>query len=107
MIAALALLASLVATDGDTVRLGAERIRLAGIDAPELHRCPRHRTCTPGDGQASKAALERFIRSGPVRIERVGVDRYKRTLARLYVGRVNIGCEMVRIGAAVERWGRC
>lgn len=107
MIAALALLAACTATDGDTTRCGSERIRLVGIDAPELSRCPRHRTCTPGDGYASKRALERMLSQGEPRIVRMGQDKYRRTLARIYVNGVNVGCQMIEAGFAVSRWGQC
>lgn len=59
----LPLLLSLTVVDGDTIRLGKERIRLLGIDAPETHPCRQGRVCVPGDGQASKRNLERVLRA--------------------------------------------
>jgi micrococcal nuclease len=56
-------------TDGDTIRCEGERIRLLGIDAPEL---PDH--CR--EGRSLREAM-----SGTMRISRVGEDRYGRTLA--------------------------
>lgn len=104
MITAL-LLATCTVTDGDTIRCGAERIRIAGIDAPELPgHCTRNRVCTPGDGEASKRALEQLLAQGPLTIERVGTDRYRRTLAKLYVGGRNIACELMAGGWAVRRY---
>lgn len=47
--------------DGDSLRCGSARVRLLGIDAPELHGCPRWRDCVDGDGQAAKRSLQ----SGP------------------------------------------
>jgi endonuclease YncB( thermonuclease family) len=35
--------------DGDTLRCGDTRIRLLGMDAPEMGACLRWRTCIPGD----------------------------------------------------------
>lgn len=104
MITALALLAAITVTDGDSFRLGTERIRLAGIDAPETGPCQRNRVCTPGDGQASKRALASFIAAGEPRIVRVGRDRYGRTLAKVYVNGVNVGCRMIARGFAVARY---
>ncbi|MGE4321780.1 MAG: thermonuclease family protein [Sphingobium sp.] len=89
-------------TDGGTIRCGSERIRLLGIDAPELHGCPRNRTCAPGSGSASKASLQRLIR-GDLRIERVGKDRYGRTLAQVYAGGRNVACEQLRQGGAIYK----
>lgn len=97
--------ASCTVTDGDTIRCGKERIRLIGIDAPELHGCPRNRICAPGSGPQSKASLQRLMR-GDIRIVRVGKDHYGRTLAHVYAGRVNLACEQLRQGRAIykPRW---
>lgn len=92
-----------VVVDGDTLRIGKERVRLLGIDAPELHGCPRTRTCAPGDGQASKAALARQIGGREVRITRVGKDRYGRTLAVAHVGEVNLSCAQLADGQAIYK----
>ena len=68
-------------TDGDTIRCGKERIRLLGIDAPELPgHCPTYRRCVDGDGEASKSSLDEAL-VGPLSIQRVGTDDYGRTLA--------------------------
>lgn len=92
-------------TDGDTIRCGKERIRLVGIDAPEMRGCPRNRVCAPGSGPQSKTSLQRLM-AGKVRIDRVGRDRYGRTLAHVYAGRVNLACEQLRQGRAIykPRW---
>jgi micrococcal nuclease len=100
----LALLAAITITDGDSIRIGAERIRLAGVDAPELGPCPRHRICTPGDGHASKRALQRLLDQGEPVIVRVGRDRYGRTLAKVYVRGRNVACELIAGGYAVARY---
>lgn len=77
----IALTCILVAIDGDTLRCGEERIRLLGIDAPELPgHCQEERECVPGDPFASKKALESAVR-GPAMIKRQGQDTYGRTLA--------------------------
>jgi len=86
--------------DGDTIRCGAERIRLLGIDAPELHGCPPNRVCAPGDGQASKRSLQAMM-GGRISVQRVGHDRYGRTLAQVYVDGRNVACEQIRRGQAV------
>ena len=92
-------------TDGDTLRCGDERIRLLGIDAPEIHGCRQGRVCVRGDGNASKRSLEAMM-GGPVSVQRVGQDRYGRTLAQVYVGGRNVACEQIRRGQAqyVGKW---
>lgn len=88
--------------DGDTVRCGKERVRLLGIDAPEIHRCRQGRFCAPGDGQASKRNLQRLL-NGSVRIERITRDRYGRTVAQVYAGGRNVACGQLRDGMAIYK----
>ena len=64
------------AIDGDTLRCGRERVRIEGINAPELE--------APG-GREARQRLQQRIRSGEIVIERRGRDKYGRTLGRLYV----------------------
>lgn len=103
---AAAICLALVVVDGDTVRCGAERVRIHAIDAPETHSCPRNRVCTPGDSQASKRALAGLLEGRTVTIQRMGKDRYRRTVAKLTVEGVDVGCWMVANGWAVERYGK-
>lgn len=109
MIAPVLLACTLIAIDGDTLRCGRERIRLLGIDAPEMPgHCRRGRRCVKGDPFASKAALAAAIARGPATIERHGRDRYGRTLARVRVNGVDLASNQVRAGMAfaVPRWDR-
>jgi micrococcal nuclease len=78
--------------DGDTLRCGSERVRLLGIDAPEIERCPRWRVCAPGDGRASKRSLIAGLRLGPIRYRPIARDRYGRQVAVVWAGRVNLSC---------------
>ena len=72
--------------DGDTFRYGAERVRLRGIDTPELNE--------PG-GQAARLRLEELLRSGPVRMVPHGRDVYDRLVADVFVDGQNVA-EMLR-----------
>lgn len=107
MMIAVALLAPValncVVVDGDTLRCGPERVRLIGIDAPELGRCPRHRKCAPGDGPAARRSLSRLAAGKPLTIERRGRDRYGRTLAFVSVAGRDLSCALLRAGQAVYR----
>jgi micrococcal nuclease len=69
------------AVDGDTIRCGAERIRLRGVYAPELGE--------PGGAEA-RVRLQRRLDEGEVRLERHGRDRYGRTRADVYAGGARI-----------------
>lgn len=67
--------------DGDTIRMGAERIRLRGIDTPKLSE--------PG-GQAARQRLEQLLQEGPIRIVPHGQDVYGRTVADVFVNGRNV-----------------
>ncbi|RJF90295.1 thermonuclease family protein [Sphingomonas cavernae] len=98
-----AALTGCIATDGDSIRCGGERIRLLAIDAPEMGACPPQRHCAPGDPIASRDNLRRLIARKDLRLERVGQDRYRRTLAVVHAGGVNLSCAQLRSGHAVYR----
>lgn len=92
--------------DGDTVALGGERIRLDGIDAPELSArggCIKSMRA----GAAAKAAAEKLLQPGhAVRIVRTGQDDLGRTLARIAVNGRDLGETLIRAGLAVRWNGR-
>jgi micrococcal nuclease len=97
-------ISSCVAIDGDTLRcteIG--RVRLLGIDAPEMPgHCRKGRICAPGNPQKSKANLARLIRPG-VTIAPVTRDRYGRTVALVYAGSRNVACEQLKARHAIYR----
>jgi endonuclease YncB( thermonuclease family) len=82
--------------DGDSLTVWAEgsdpvKVRLAGIDAPELKQ---------PYGQQAKQALSALAFGREVQIESAGPDRYGRTLGTVYVGTVNVNAALVEQGAA-------
>jgi micrococcal nuclease len=77
------------AIDGDTIRVGGERIRLRGIDTPELSEL---------EGPAAKRRLEELLRSGSIRIEPRGRDVYDRLLADVFVNEQNVAAVLVQEG---------
>lgn len=91
-------------TDGDTLRCSnGVRVRLAGMDAPEIHGCPRNRQCTPGDGQASKRALAQIALGKTLTCQSLGKS-YNRILATCKIGSFEPACYMVTHGYAVKRY---
>ncbi|WP_343222297.1 thermonuclease family protein [Novosphingobium profundi] len=93
--------------DGDTLRCGRERIRIANIDAPELPGSPScSRTkrsthwCDYALGKASRDALIRFVGKAPITITPLGTDRYSRTLARVSVRGRDVGEFLIAQGLA-------
>ncbi|RSU76686.1 thermonuclease family protein [Sphingomonas sp. S-NIH.Pt3_0716] len=93
-----------VAIDDDTLKCSEiGRVRLLGIDAPELPGpCRKGRSCAPGDPIASKKQL---VARG-VTISPVTRDRYGRTVTQVYAGNKNLAYEQLRAGRAVyvEKW---
>lgn len=75
------------AIDGDTIRVGGERVRLRGIDTPELSEL---------EGPPAKRRLEELLRSGPIRIAPRGRDVYNRLLADVFVNEQNVA-EILRM----------
>ena len=92
--------------DGDSLRCGSTRLRLLGIDAPELGRCPPRRQCVAGDGQSAKRSLASALRLGPLRYQIVTHDRYGRAVVMAWVGRLNLSCWQLdqRRARYVARW---
>lgn len=83
--------------DGDTLRLGGERVRLYGVDAPERDQLCGVASC----GDVAKLQLTQFIADRPVTCEGSKRDRYRRLLATCTVGGRDLGSWMVRRGYAM------
>src|SRR5690606_28450722 len=87
--------------DGDSLGFGAERIRLLGIDAPELGQtCHRGETQYPC-GREARDALAGLVGSRPVVCTGHQRDRYSRLLAVCTAGEQNLNRRMVALGWAV------
>lgn len=80
--------------DGDTFRLGRERVRILGMDAPEIGEGAR----CPAEQAAAKRArnyLKIMLGSPKATMERHGHDVYGRTLARVWVAGKDIAEDMI------------
>ena len=89
-------------TDGDTIRIGETRIRLEGIDSPEMsQRCTRADGSGWQCGASARAALIQKIGNQSVRCEISGTDRYSRSLGTCWLGTVNLNQWLVGSGWAV------
>lgn len=67
--------------DGDSLAFGSQRVRLAGIDAPELHQeCGGWQA-----GQEARLYLGWLISARPVACDYSGQDRYGRQLGTCFV----------------------
>ena len=96
--------------DGDSIHIKSYKIRLEGIDAPEMRqKCKkpylqimfftfqRDYYC----GQVSKKKLVQKIGNKSVKCILLGKDRYKRYLAKCFKGTINLNRWMVRNGYAI------
>lgn len=88
--------------DGDTVAFSGQRVRLLGIDAPELHQTCRGPGGDYACGTEAKHYLARLIGSGRVACDGARRDRYGRLLMRCEAGGVDVNAAMVRAGWAVS-----
>ena len=83
--------------DGDTVYFqannddGYKKLRLVGIDAPEMKQ---------PFGKESRQCLANLINNKLVQIITYGEDRYKRTLAKIIIEKIDINQAMIKNGCA-------
>jgi endonuclease YncB( thermonuclease family) len=90
------------ASDGDSFRIGEHRIRLLGIDAPELRQ-----TCLDNEGQswpcgiAARNRMAQLLAQGEVQCQPEGTDRYQRLLAYCTAGKDDLGARLVGEGLAI------
>ena len=87
-------------TDGDTIRIGDERIRFSGIDAPEIKQTCIHQESEINCGEFSKILLIEKIANQEVSCIRESKDQYGRTLAECFVGKESLSSYLVREGYA-------
>lgn len=89
------------AVDGDTLDISGTRVRLEGIDAPEISQtCGRRWLGTWNCGRAAQKALDRLIDGRRVECKNKGTDKYGRELGICYVDGHDINAELVRQGMA-------
>lgn len=90
----------LIVTDGDTIRIGDERIRFSGIDAPEIKQTCIYQEIEFKCGEFSKNLLIEKISNQQVSCIRENTDQYGRTLAECFVGKESLSSYLVREGYA-------
>ncbi len=86
--------------DGDTIWIDETKIRLHGIDAPEMkQKC--FRKDTPWScGKVATKYLKNLIGDSKVTCDDLGRDRYDRMIGKCRVRNLDIGAEMVSGGMA-------
>lgn len=91
-------------TDGDTLRIADETIRLFGIDAPERDQfCHDRQGGAWSCGMSARLSLQRLVALGGLRCSIRGQDKYRRSVATCAVTGVDdIGERLVREGWALD-----
>lgn len=80
--------------DGDTFEFKGEKIRIRGVDTPELRaKCQKERALA----LAAKSELERLL-SSSFKIMASGKDKYGRTVADVYIQNKNIADILINSG---------
>ena len=88
-------------TDGDSLRINGQKIRLWAIDAPELRQtCQRSLASWPC-GTEALAALSDHIDNQAVSCRREDVDRYSRIVAECYISKLSLNEWLVENGWAL------
>lgn len=94
-----------VVNDGDSLTLGAERIRLRGIDAPEFEQTCRKNGADYPCGRQARQALVGLIGGRPVSCSGWQRDKYDRLLATCTAGGRELNRSQVEAGWAVAYGG--
>jgi endonuclease YncB( thermonuclease family) len=90
-----------IVADGDSLRLGAERIRLRGIDAPEYTQFCNRNGAAYACGREARNALVRLVAGNTVSCTGWRRDRYGRLLGDCRAGGRDINRSQVEDGWAV------
>lgn len=91
--------------DGDTLYIGQTRLRLLNVDAFETAQNCQRDGKDYACGLEATVALSEMIRGKQVRCEGDKRDRYQRPLVHCWIGDLDLGREMVRLGWAVAEYG--
>lgn len=87
--------------DGDSLSLNGERIRLRGIDAPELDQICRRAEETYACGREARKVLQDLVGTHRVTCSGTETDKYGRLLATCEAAGVELNRAMVESGWAV------
>jgi endonuclease YncB( thermonuclease family) len=78
-----------IVTDGDSIKINNKKIRLVGIDAPELKQTCQHAGTEYPCGEMSKEWLNLYVENFQITCFYSEKDRYKRILGVCYIGNID------------------
>jgi endonuclease YncB( thermonuclease family) len=91
-----------IITDGDTIKIFNKKIRLYGIDAPEIKQiCIKNSQEYSCGKEASNALFKKIGDKSVVCKVQHKLDRYKRYLGVCFIGEINLNKWLVRNGYAL------
>ncbi|TIX10042.1 MAG: thermonuclease family protein, partial [Mesorhizobium sp.] len=90
-----------IVNDGDSITLGATRIRMRGIDAPEYQQTCRRGGADYACGKLARQSLVQLIGGRPVSCSGWQQDRFGRLLGDCKAGGVDLNRAQVEAGWAV------
>ncbi|WP_374188720.1 thermonuclease family protein [Sinorhizobium sojae] len=91
-----------IASDGDSLRLDGRRVRIEGIDAPEIGQSCRRGEDAWDCGAEARRRLASLVEGATTRCRLHGRDRYGRELGICESGGRDVGRAMVLSGLAVS-----
>ena len=89
------------AIDGDMLELGGQRIRLHGIDAPEVTQVCTRGGAAWGCGREAAQVLAGFVDGQQVECTMIATDDQTRKLAACKVNDLDLGASMIEAGLAL------
>ena len=87
--------------DGDTVHIGKYKVRLYGIDAPELNQKCFFKKNIWRCGEESKKFLINIIDNNEIYCKIIDKDRYKRHIGICFKNKINLNKKIVQEGWAI------
>lgn len=91
---------SATAADGDSLVVAGQKVRLFGIDAPELNQTCQRDGETWACGQAAKEQLSALVGGVQVQCKRLSTDSYGRAVSTCQAGAADLNRVMVENGWA-------
>lgn len=90
-----------VAVDGDTLTVAGQKVRLFGVDAPEMDQTCDRNGKVWACGVMARDMLADMVAAGRLSCDVVDTDRYGRAVAVCALGDRDVGAQMVRQGGAM------